>query len=258
MVQQIMRRLSCGAEAQGLSAVQLRAERARAASRAQTLGPVYVVHGDEPLIALEAADAVRAAARERGFTDREVLEPGSGFDWSALAHSLAQPVAVRRKKIVELRLPAASPAPQGGEAIARYCASVPAPIFLLWSRCRARPHDASTSAGSAPSSSAGVVVDVAGRARTPAGVDRRAPRPPGDSAPRARRSSSSPRASRATCSPRTRKCRSWRCSPRRASSALERGARRRSANVARYDAQTPRARRCSAATPRATCGSSTA
>ena len=31
---------------------------------------VYVIHGDEPLLALEAADAIRGKARAEGFTKR--------------------------------------------------------------------------------------------------------------------------------------------------------------------------------------------
>ena len=30
---------------------------------AKTLAPLYVIHGDEPLLALEAGDTIRAAAR---------------------------------------------------------------------------------------------------------------------------------------------------------------------------------------------------
>jgi len=40
---------------------------------ARGLRPLYVIHGDEPLLALEAADAVRAAARAGGYTERDVL-----------------------------------------------------------------------------------------------------------------------------------------------------------------------------------------
>ena len=50
---------------------------------AKTLASLYVVHGDEPLLALEAADALRAAARKRGFTEREVLVVQPRFDWVA-------------------------------------------------------------------------------------------------------------------------------------------------------------------------------
>jgi DNA polymerase-3 subunit delta len=36
------------------------------------LAPLYVVHGDEPLLTIEAADAIRAAARKQGFEEREI------------------------------------------------------------------------------------------------------------------------------------------------------------------------------------------
>jgi len=39
---------------------------------AQRLLPAYLVSGDEPLLAGEAADAIRARARAAGFSEREV------------------------------------------------------------------------------------------------------------------------------------------------------------------------------------------
>ena len=51
----------------------------------RSLAPVYTVYGEELLLALEAADAIRAAARRKGFSERAVLEPsGRAFDWSEL------------------------------------------------------------------------------------------------------------------------------------------------------------------------------
>lgn len=35
-----------------------------------SLQRLYVLHGDEPLLMQEAADAIRAAARAQGFTER--------------------------------------------------------------------------------------------------------------------------------------------------------------------------------------------
>jgi DNA polymerase-3 subunit delta len=97
---------------------------------AKTLAPVYAVHGDEPLLALEAADAVRAAARKRGYTEREVFEAARGFDWSELRNSLGSLSLFASKKIVELRLPGGKPGTIGAPAIAQYCAQ-PAPDTLL-------------------------------------------------------------------------------------------------------------------------------
>src|SRR6266404_1482228 len=70
--------------------MQLRAEQLHG-HLAKSLAPVYAVHGDEPLLALEAADAVRAAARRQGFSERVVFEPGRGFDWSEFTHAAARP-----------------------------------------------------------------------------------------------------------------------------------------------------------------------
>lgn len=55
------------------------------AQLARGLKPLYTVTGDEPLLAQEAADAIRAAARAAGFTERKVFTvSGAHFDWSGL------------------------------------------------------------------------------------------------------------------------------------------------------------------------------
>ena len=41
--------------------------------------PLYTVFGNEPLLALEASDRIRAKARAEGYTEREVLTVDSGF-----------------------------------------------------------------------------------------------------------------------------------------------------------------------------------
>jgi DNA polymerase-3 subunit delta len=138
--------------------MQLRAEQLGAAL-ARSLAGSYTIHGDEPLLALEAADAVRLAARRQGFTDREVFEPGRGFDWSEFEHSAASRSLFGGKKIVELRLPTGKPGAQGGEAIAAYCERPSPDILLLVSL----PRLDRTSQGTAwftALSRCGVVVDV--------------------------------------------------------------------------------------------------
>ena len=96
----------------------------------KSLLPAYVIHGDEPLLAMEAADAVRAAARKAGFAEREVLEPGRGFDWSEFTHATGSLSLFASKKLVELRIPNGKPGTQGSEAIASYCGN-PNPDQLL-------------------------------------------------------------------------------------------------------------------------------
>lgn len=79
----------------------------------QALQAVYVVYGDEPLLVLEAGDAIRSAARRNGFDEREVLTVIPGFNWIALHHVGGQYVAVRLG--VKLDRPAHSDGKPGRE-----------------------------------------------------------------------------------------------------------------------------------------------
>lgn len=145
-----------------------------AAHLGRELAPAYAVHGDEPLLALEAADAVRAAARKRGFGERAVLEPGRHFDWSEFEHAAASLSLFGEKKIIELRLPGGKPGAEGAAAIARYCERPSAEALLLVSLPRL-DRAAQGSAWFGALARVGVVVDVfpVERARLPAWIGER-------------------------------------------------------------------------------------
>jgi DNA polymerase-3 subunit delta len=103
------------------------------------LKPVYLIAGEEHLLALEAADAVRARARALGFAEREVLDAEAQFDWGALARAGATPSLFAARRLIELRLPTGRPGKEGGEALVAYCAAPPPDTVLLitasqWSR----------------------------------------------------------------------------------------------------------------------------
>jgi DNA polymerase-3 subunit delta len=100
--------------------MQIRAEQLEA-HLARSLAPLYTIHGDEPLLALEAADAVRAAARRKGCEEREVLIAERAFDWSRLSHAGASQSLFGGAKLIELRVPSGRPGTDGAAAIAAYC-----------------------------------------------------------------------------------------------------------------------------------------
>ncbi len=99
----------------------------------EPLAPVYLLAGQEPLLLLEAADAVRAAARRHGYVEREVLEAGEGgFDWGYLASSSQQgSLFGGDRKLLDLRLPGGKPGKDGSEALKHWAAAVPADTVLL-------------------------------------------------------------------------------------------------------------------------------
>jgi DNA polymerase-3 subunit delta len=101
-----------------------------AASLARQLQTIYLVSGDEPLLVNEAADAIRAAARKQGFTERELHVVERGFDWQALlADSRAMSLFAQRK-IIEIRMANPAPGEQGADAIVEL-AEQPSPDNLI-------------------------------------------------------------------------------------------------------------------------------
>ena len=83
----------------------------------RTLAPVYVVHGDEPLQAIEACDAIRAAARRQGFDEREVLVAEAGFKWDAFVAANANLGLFGNRKLIDLRIPSGKPGVDGAKAL---------------------------------------------------------------------------------------------------------------------------------------------
>lgn len=92
----------------------------------QSLGALYIVHGDEPLLVSEAGDAVRQAARHQGFDEREILVSGPGFDWNSVFESTGTLSLFGTRKIIDLRIPNGKPGKEGGDAL-KQLASTAAP-----------------------------------------------------------------------------------------------------------------------------------
>jgi DNA polymerase-3 subunit delta len=93
------------------------------AARGQPLPPVFVVASDEPLLSLEAQDAIRAVARLQGYTEREVLLADGRFDWSRLTEAAGGLSLFGDRKIVEIRLPGGKPGVAGAAALEAHAAA---------------------------------------------------------------------------------------------------------------------------------------
>jgi DNA polymerase III subunit delta len=77
------------------------------------------VHGNEPLLVIEAADAFRAKARADGFTEREVIQMERGVSASQLIAAGASQSLFGDRSLVELRLKTGKLAKDMGEALAQ-------------------------------------------------------------------------------------------------------------------------------------------
>ena len=80
---------------------------------------MYLLSGDEPLTQGEAADAIRAAARAAGFTEREVffIERANGGPWDDIFASAQAMSLFASRKLIEIRIPGSKPGTEGSKAL---------------------------------------------------------------------------------------------------------------------------------------------
>jgi DNA polymerase-3 subunit delta len=88
------------------------------------LKPLYVVFGDAMLLAIEAGDSIRSAARAAGYTERETFLVDQHFKWGELQNSVRSLSLFASRKVVDLRIPSGKPGIEGGQALQEYCASM--------------------------------------------------------------------------------------------------------------------------------------
>ena len=102
-----------------------------AAHLRKTLAPLYLVFGEEPLQSQEAADAIRAVARERGYDERDCLTVETGFDWDTLRQRAASRSLFAGRRLLDFRLGNAKPGDAGAKALADYVARPADDAMLL-------------------------------------------------------------------------------------------------------------------------------
>lgn len=109
--------------------MQLRAD-ALAAALARRLPAVTWIHGDEPLLVLEAADSARVAIRAQGFDERQVFHVDRSFKADALQAEAGALSLFASRKLLELRF-ATRPVREHGDLIAGLAANLPDDVRLL-------------------------------------------------------------------------------------------------------------------------------
>lgn len=86
------------------------------------LKSLYVLHGDEHLLVIEAADRIRAASRQAGYGEREVLVNDRSFRWGELI-AVGQSMSLfGDRKLIELRIPTGKPGKEGSQALQDFVA----------------------------------------------------------------------------------------------------------------------------------------
>lgn len=141
---------------------------------ARGLAPLYVVVGDEPLAAQEAADAIRAAARAAGHSERTVYTVQGRYNWQGIFASGDNFSLFAERRLTEIRIPSGKPGVDGAKALETYAGNMPADTLTLislpgleWKTMQSRWFAALAQAG--------VVVEAKSvdRAALPSWIDRR-------------------------------------------------------------------------------------
>ncbi len=111
--------------------MQLRSDQLPAAL-ARGLKSLYTIHGDEPLLAQEAGDLIRQAARAAGYSERKVFSvSGAHFDWSGLLGASQAMSLFAERQLIELRIPGGKPGKEGSEALQRYCETLSNDVMTI-------------------------------------------------------------------------------------------------------------------------------
>lgn len=83
----------------------------------KTLPALCVIMGNEPLLVLEAADAIRERARQDGYTERHGHVMDARSDWQNIFASAGTGSLFGDKQLVEISLPTGKPGKSGGDAL---------------------------------------------------------------------------------------------------------------------------------------------
>ena len=88
------------------------------------LDPLYLVSGDEPLLIIEACDALRAAARAAGYQERVSLIMDARSDWSAVIGATQNVSLFGDRRLVDVAIPTGKPGKTGSETLVKLAAMI--------------------------------------------------------------------------------------------------------------------------------------
>lgn len=81
------------------------------------LSSVYVIHGEEDLLRIEATDALRLAAKQQGYCERMAFTVDAQFDWSEIETALDSPGLFAELRLIEVHIPTGKPGKRGADAL---------------------------------------------------------------------------------------------------------------------------------------------
>jgi DNA polymerase-3 subunit delta len=101
-------------------------------SLAQSIAPVYLIAGAEPLLVQEGREMVINAAASQGYAERELLVAEPKFDWDNELMAAGAPSLFTQQKVIDLHLASGRPGKTGAQALVSWCENpVPDTVLVL-------------------------------------------------------------------------------------------------------------------------------
>ena len=112
-----------------------------AAHLKQGLRSLYTVHGNEPLLVQEAVDAIRATARQSGYTERTShTVQGANYDWGDVVAATQSLPLFADRQLVEIHVPGGKPGKEGSQALQQVAESAQGKLLHHLSHHRGLAH----------------------------------------------------------------------------------------------------------------------
>lgn len=97
----------------------------------QGIQSLYILHGEEELLRLESLDAIRLAAKQQGYLNREVFVVEAKFDWSVLLNAIGSVGLFSELKLLEIHIPNGKPGKEGAEFLVHLADTLPEDICVV-------------------------------------------------------------------------------------------------------------------------------
>lgn len=125
----------------------------------QSLAPVYLLTGEEPLFIQECRDQIIQAGKKCGFLERSIYEVHAKYDWDIIAADAAERSLFSPRRVFDLRLASGKPGMNGGKFLTRW-ADDPDPEYRLIVSCTEWDSSCRKSAWAGRLAAVGVQVEI--------------------------------------------------------------------------------------------------
>lgn len=96
------------------------------------LQALYIIYGEEDLLRVEALDALRAAAKQQGYLNRENYTIDSvSYDWHTLLAQAQSVGLFSDLKLLEIHIPSGKPGKTGSDALQKLAENLPSDTCII-------------------------------------------------------------------------------------------------------------------------------